>query len=199
MKNELIQQAAEIFDSFDKWNAFIELYLGRNEIRQYNLMKFRSSMLKYFSTENITTWDFVAVSQDQYRWFIKNYGRESICIMWDLNRLYLWGNPAIVQIERATELLKTPEYNLVTSVFNSIDAAALGGQREYFYGENHRYKFDGIDYIHKPDDERGYLLLSWYAGNNTDQLVKQIAEKVNKFRTQQMTKLITELNEKCKR
>lgn len=201
MKPELISQAAKMFESenVEKWNAFIELCWGRGEIRQYYFMKFRTSMLTYFSKDIINPWDFAANSQEQYRWFIKDFGRDSIVLFWDLNRLYLYCNPAIIRVEEVSELLKTPEYAPIISCFDSLDTIGTGGQREYLYGETHRYKFNETEFVQRTDSEQGHLELSWYAGNKTDELIKQIGDKVNRFRTPEITNLMMDLNNKCKR
>jgi hypothetical protein len=186
-------------ESVEKWNAFIELCFGRSEIRKYYFMKFRSSMLTHFSKNIIIPWDFVSINEEEYRWFINDYKQDSIVLFWDVNRLYLRCNPSLVKVVEANDLLKTPEYAPIISCFDSCDVIGYGGQREYLYGETHRYKFNETEFIQRTDNEQGHLELSWYAGNKTDELIKQITDKVNRFRTPEITKLMVDLNEKCKR
>lgn len=201
MNKELISQAAKMFESesVEKWNAFIELCWGKGEIRQFYFMKFRSAMLTHFSKGIINPWDFVSINQEQYRWFIKDFKQDSIVLLWDVNRLYLWCNPSLVKVDEATNLLKTPDFAPVISCFDPCDVIGIGGQREYLYGETHRYKFNETEFIQRTDNEQGHLELSWYAGNRTNELINQITDKVNKFRTPEITKLMIDLNEKCKR
>jgi hypothetical protein len=200
MKTELIIQSAKIFESetVDKWNAFIELCFARREIRTYYFMKFRTSILKHFSLDVIQPWEFTIINEEEYRWFIKDFRQDSIALRWDVNRFSLWCNPNNVKVELLNDLLRTPEYMPILGCID-FDSIGLGGQKEYLISESHKFVIDEIEFKQRVDDEKGHLELSWYAGNRTDELVKIIDEKVNKFRTPEITKLIIELNNLCKK
>ena len=61
MNQELLKQAKALFDSPEKWNAFLELVWQKDEIRNQWFIKLREEANKKFSTEEfVEGWVFNA-------------------------------------------------------------------------------------------------------------------------------------------
>jgi len=196
MNQELLTHAIKMFDSFDKWNSFIELSNLRGEIRVRYFEKLKIGLNKHFINDTNDFWSFKPIINEQYRWHLKAFGAESICLLWRVQDLILWCNPAIVNAQLAKDLLNTPEFNSLFNCFDNTDTLS-NPNLHHFCEEKHRYTF-GESLSYSGPDEENHEKLSWFAGNRTQEMVDQISEKVNRFRTPANTELLTELNKRCK-
>jgi hypothetical protein len=197
MTQELITQAINMFDSYDKWNAFIELSNSRSDIRKRYFEKLKLGLLKHFTDNYREQWQFAAILPEQYRWFIKDYGQESICLLWRTNDLVLWCNPQFFNATEARDLLNTPDFNSIFGCFDNIDTLSTP-YLHHFCEERHRYNFDDLT-SYSATNEENHDKLSWFAGNKTNEMIKQIADKINKFRTPEITEMFIDLNKRCKK
>jgi len=197
MTPELINQSVLLFDTFDKWNAFIELSNGRGEIRKRYFEKLKSQLLNHFSKDVNQYWRFSIINNEQYRCFLSDYGQESICLFWCVDDLKLWCNPQLFDAALARELLNTPEFNPILNCFDYIDTLS-SPNLHHFCEEKHRFIFeDSTSYI--ATNESNHDKLSWFAGNKTEEMTVHIAAQINKFRTPEITELLIELNNRCKK
>ena len=196
MNNESLKLAMNLFDKYEKWDAFVELSTFKPEIRRRNLERLRSKINEYsISTETIK-WH-VLLNNEQYRWFLADSGQESMCIWWDLNTLKLWCNPNTLAVNEIKDLLTTPAFDPIVKCFDNIDSKSFPTQN-HFFEEKHRYTFsNGLTYCSitiDRIDEESKDRLSWFAGNMTDEMARIIMDKVNRFRTPEITSLLMELN-----
>jgi hypothetical protein len=197
MNQELIKQAQDLFDSYDKWNAFIELSNSRGKIREKYFEKLKLGLSKHFVNESRDNWSFTIYSNEQYRWFITEFGKNSICLLWRVNDLVLWCDPPFIDVPKVIDLLNTPKFIPILNCFDFMDSVSTS-YPHHFCEEKLRYKFNDESSYSGPDEEN-HEKLSWFAGNKTDEMILQIAEKVNRFRTTEITSLLIELNEICKK
>jgi hypothetical protein len=198
MTPELLTHAITIFDNYDKWNAFIELSNCKAEIRRRYFEYFKQEIVKYFFENQRNYWDFKAINQEQMRWFLKDYGQDSICIFWYPYSLMLWCEPQKNNVDDVKSLLSTPDFSPIINCFEYKDTLLSATNAHHFCEERNRFSFDdGISY--SAIEEENHDKLCWFAGNKTDEMIKQIADKVDKFRTAQITDLLTELNKRCKK
>lgn len=197
MTPELLTQATNIFDSYDKWNAFIELSNVRNLIKDRYFEELKLGLSKHFINDVRQDWLFRPDHQYQYRWYLKDYGAESICILMNINHIYLWCNPQLFDANLIKEYLNSPEYLSIFSCFDFTDTLS-SPNLHHFCEERHRFNFnDSTSY--PTNNEINHDKLSWFAGNKTEEMVQQIAVKINRFRTPEISKLLLELNQKCKK
>lgn len=189
MNQELLKQAKEMFDTPEKWNAFLELLSHKDNIRNDWYIKLKEEATKKFSTEEfVEGWVFNAWSTCDLQWYQKEHGDKSIGL------LFGWGGEMTLYCDanyfdtiKINDLLRTEKFSPLLSCFNRIDRFYDGGR---LASEVRNFNFES-PYDTKFDFDR----LSWFAGNKTEDFIKQISEKVNKYRkSQQMNLLLNELN-----
>ena len=196
MNQDLIMQAIQIFDTYDKWDAFIVLSNNIPEIRRRYFERLKSDLTKHFSKDIAESWSFVAIHNEQYRWYLSEFGYESLGLLWRANDFLLWCNPDKIDANKVRDLLNTPDFNIIFNCFDNIDS--LSNPLHHFVQEKHRYTFRDSTSYSAPDED-DYNKLAWFAGNKTDELIELIAIKINKFRTIEITTLIKDLIVKCKK
>jgi len=197
MENQdLLTHVITLFDSFEKWNAFIELSNSRGEIRRRYFDRLKSALVKSFINDQ-TDWCFQPFNTEQYRWFLKEFGSESICLLWRVYDLVLWCNPQFTDVQKVKDLLNSPDYNTIFNCFETPDSQSFPNLH-HFCEERHRFKFSDGNVYSAPDEEN-HEKLAWFAGNMTMEMVEQISTKIKRFQTPEITSLLKELNDKCKK
>lgn len=195
MTPELLTQATSLFDSYDKWNAFIELSNARNEIKINFCKEMRLGLQNHFSKDIREKWYFTSIDAFQYKWFLKDYGENSICLYMNLDYIMLWCNPSVLDASKVKEKLNSVEYHPILNCFDFKDNLS-STHLHHFCEERHRFNFkDSTSY--PANNEFNPDKLSWFAGNKIDEMVEQIATKINRFRTPEITKLLLELIREC--
>ena len=189
MNQELLKQAKAMFDSPEKWNAFLELVCQKDEIRNQWYQKLKEEANKKFSTDEfVEGWVFNSWGVWDLHWYQKEHGDKSIGLLigwWGEMTLYC--NSDFYDTVKIHDLLRTERFAPLLSCFNRIDRFYEGGRlaiemRNFSFGSPHDTKFD---------TDR----LSWYAGNQTDDFLNQLVEKVNRYRkNEEMNSLLHELN-----
>lgn len=189
MNQELLKQAKAMFDTPEKWNAFVELLYQKDEIRNQWFLKLKEEANKKFSTEEfVEGWVFNSWSTCDLHWYQKEHGDKSIGLLfgwWGEMTLYCDAN--YFDTVKIHDLLRTEKFSPLLSCFNRIDRFYDGGR---LASEVRNFNFES-PYDTKFDFDR----LSWFAGNKTEDFINQISEKVNKYRkSQEMNLLLNELN-----
>jgi hypothetical protein len=197
MDQELITKAMKMFDTYEKWNAFIELSNSKQEIRKRYFERLKTALISHFVKDVNDSWGFTVMWQEQYRWFIREYGPESICLLWRVQDLVLWCNAQYFDAQLVNEALNSPEFNPIFNCFTYTDTRSSTALH-HFCEEKHRFNFEDSTSYSGPDEENADKL-AWFAGIKTEEMVRQIATQVNKFRTEEITTLLRELNRRCKK
>ena len=192
MNAELLNQAMNLFDTYDKFSAFIELSNARGEIRNRYFGRLKAEIFSYSLN---SPWSVLSDNFEQYRWYLTEFKQESICLVWCSWHFRLWCNQTICDAIKAKELLASPKFEPIKECFDYIDSMSHPNVH-HFFEEKHRYEFlDGLSYS-APDAEN-LERLSWFAGNKTKEMGSLIMKKVNKFRSPEITELLVELNHEC--
>lgn len=197
MQKELLNQAMALFDSPEKWNAFVELANQKETIKWHYFQKLKQPLLNYFNANPVEGWACEPWGNHLYdvRWYLPEYGKNSLglAIGWTFEFHLRLEDPAGFDSEKMTQLLKT-DYSMLLSGFNRIDRqfehhSKAIETRNYAFGSPYDFNFDNAQ-LDK---------LSWYAGNKTDDFVRQIIEKVERFRqNKEFTRMLRELHERTK-
>jgi hypothetical protein len=197
MQKELLNQAIEIFDSYEKWNAFIELANQRDAIRLFYFQKLKQPLLKYFSENPVEGWvcePWGDINCD-LRWYLKDFGIRSLslAIGWQFHFVLHIDDIGSFDSKKIDDLLRS-EYSIILSSFDRVD-------RQYELNlkvvEVRNYSFN-CPYDTCFDNSQ-IDRLAWFAGNETEKFARQIIKKVERFRlNKELTKMLYELNERTK-
>lgn len=191
MNQELINQALNLFDTPEKWNAFLELYSQRDGIRDHWYRKLIEISIKRFSTSDIVDgWSFKPGGGIDMSWYLTEYGDQSIRIIfgWSAEMTLFYDGD---NFSKLTELLKTKRFSPILEGFQKLDGVFQGNRIAY---ESRNFIFES-PYDTKFDYDR----LAWFAGNQTVLFVDQIVKKVNRFRKDDnLTVLLGELNKEVR-
>lgn len=90
--DKYIEQASNIFNSIEKWNAFVELTKIKSKIiEKWNseledAIKERLNNIKDISNK----WEFIKYTNTSYGWYLKEFGIGSITVLFEDNQFCLW-------------------------------------------------------------------------------------------------------------
>ncbi|KAA9332687.1 hypothetical protein [Adhaeribacter soli] len=198
MQKELLNQAMAVFDSPEKWQAFLDMVNQKDALKWQYFKKIKQPLLKYFHENPVEGWVCEPWSNKDYdfRWYLKDFGPKSLCLAigWSFEfHLHLEDIVGFDSL-KIDDLLKT-EYSMLLASFDRVDRQYESHTkamewRNYSFGSPYDTYFDNNHIDH----------LSWYAGNETQNFVNQIVAKVEKFRkSQEITQMLYELNEKSRK
>ena len=190
MENEELRQAINLFDTPEKWNAFIELSKHQDRLKQ---MMTRTAVVRanqYFRQEHqVPGWSFMQFSDDKLGmvWYLTAYGENSICLVLS------WGGEFVLEVRNGannvaetTRLLKDSKFSALLGCFERVDT----------WWDNHflaRERFN-FSFGSPSDGHFGPFRLAWYAHFATESFIEQLGAKVARFQLPEMTALLTELN-----
>jgi len=192
MQKEVLNQAMAMFDSPEKWNSFLELFSSKDEIRNQWFLKLKVALTKFYCDENVIKgWSFATWNFADFRWYLTEFGRESFCICMSWNRIGLWVNSNLFDSQRITDLLSTDKFSIIMSTLRP-DEVFSGDWKLIEYGNLH---FNSPFDLQFETDR-----LCWFAGNNTDEFVQQLVDKIDRIRKDEtLTSLLIELNKLAKK
>jgi hypothetical protein len=198
MNSEILNQAINLFDKYEKWDAFVELSNSRNDIANKYFSRLKSRINQLSINNETLEWNLLLYNNHEgYRWYLNDFGQNSICLNWDWNNFRLWCEPNSYDVGKAKNILTEDKYLPLKNCFDNRDTIS-NPNSNHFYEEKHRYYFsDGLSYSGIDSENREKL--SWFAGNKTEEMANMIIEKVNRFRTPEITQLLRELNKVCKK
>jgi hypothetical protein len=194
MQKELFNQAAELFDTPEKWDAYLELVNQKEAIRIHYLKKVKQPLLKYFNENPSEDWICEPSGNTDFdmRWYLRDFEKGSLALTigWLFKFVLHVENVTKFDSKKIDDLLKT-DYSFILTGFDRIDR-----QFEHTVKilEDRNYVF-GSPYDHHFNDAQ----LAWFAGNRTQDLVNQIIVKVERFtKDKEMTRMLYEVNQKAK-
>lgn len=193
MQKELINNTIEMFDNYEKWNAYLELIAKFGEIKNSFYATLKNALIKHFCQDDIVEgWTCRVWDALNTRWFITQHGHDSLCLFLSSVNFHLWCNPSVYDGNKINELLIQPKYKPLIAGFTRID-------RQLFYAD-WKITEDGNFYFNSPfDGNFNPETLAWFAGKKTNELVNQIAEKVDRYRKSEiLTNLLVEINDLTK-
>lgn len=194
---EVLVQVEKDFSERAQWRSFLELINYKNFIVNSWLGVLKTKLNTCFAVENVVEkWSYISKNIYDYRWFITEYGQESLCLLFNSVSLHLWANREYFDLKKISSLLQEKRYLPIISSFDRHDEIK-GEDDEYKIIEIGNFSFDSTD-----SNDRHYYnndQIAWYAKFKTEEFVQQIKNKVNKFRMDSnITDLLIEINEKCK-
>jgi hypothetical protein len=193
MNKELTTQAMTMFDSFDKWSAYLELASQKEAMKSAWFNKLNTVLLRKFLVEDaVPGWTCHQTNNIDFHIYLTEFKAYPIflCIGW-YYKLQLMVLSDKLDGNLVSELLQTEKYSPLLAGFSRIDGI---NDRERKVIESRNYTF-GSPYDGNFSDSIGIDSLSWFAGNRTEEMAEQVMERVNRFRkSEELTALLRELN-----
>ncbi len=191
MHEELLNRSISLFDTYDKWNAFLDLADARIELKNFLYRKGKAEITQYFNTKDLKEgWSFTSWNNWDYQWYLTEFGKDSLCIWMYGNRIGLWCNGNLFDLTKVSTMLSNSKYSVLLSLLRN-DETGTGDWKVIEYGN--------FVFSSPFDGKIGPDRLAWFVANHTAEYIKQLAEKVNRFRDPEMTKLLREINEHSKK
>lgn len=197
MQKELLNQVLGIFDSSEKWNAFVEMANQKETIKWHYFQKLKQPLLNYFNANPVEGWVCEPWADTNYdlRWYLKDFGKNSIslAIGWTFHFMLYVEDTNAFDTKKIDDLLRS-EYSIILSSFDRVDRQfepqlKVVEVRNYSFNSPYDTNFDN------PQLDK----LAWFAGNETESFAKQIIKKVERFRQDRdLTKMLYNLNEQTK-
>lgn len=200
IQEQLITQAEKIFDSFEKWDSLFELYKMKDSIANIWWKKAQIAIRKENERNPLAGWSFTQWTFWDNAWWLSEYSENSLRIWIWGGRFHLYCDPTYFDAIKLKTLLLDPKFEILKSSFDRIDES----NDQYLGIEIGNYYFESVydgNFISDPSDtpNTNFHQLAWYAGHCTEEYVKQVFEKVNRFRTEEITALIRDINIGAKR
>ncbi len=199
MSNFVTNQVQEIFSSKQEWESFLLLCQQKDAIRNDWFCNLKSKVNEFALKTIPNEWGFVSWGLWDFRWFIKEFGGDSLSL-WHresdgYNSLCLWANGNLYDREKIFTLLQESKYSLIESSFDRIDDVC-DANNDFRFIESGNYSFaDELD-----SGRIDINKLAWYANYRTDELAEQIVAKVNRFITNpEITKMFIEINKTARK
>lgn len=198
MQQELLTHAISLFDTVDKWNAFIDLANLKDIIKDAYFSKVKDPLFRYFSENPIDGWVCEPWGDQNYdlRWYLKDFGKNSLglAVGWRYDFLLTIEDIEKFDGEKINGFLKSPECGKLLAAFGRVDLFLPDRSRKIV--ETGNFNFNS------PFDSnfRDKYKLAWFAGNQTKNFVDQIIGKVERFRKDKdVTHILYQVNEKSKK
>lgn len=184
MSTLFVNQAADIFKSAEEWNAFLEMVSVKDSIINAWYEKLDREIESYFHENRIEAWSFKRNSMGSYVWFVTEFGQDSLALWYEYwTQFSLFARHEQFNTD---DIRKHPKFHLLINTFGTGQRFDNGG---YFIKQTGDFSFSNSPYNGNFDKDS----LAWYASNKTEELLKQIVQKVDKFRKdEQLTKIIIE-------
>jgi len=197
MSNDILQQVEKDFSERMQWYSFLELINYKDFIQNswFDVLKAELNTC-FASKENIVDkWGYVSINKSDYRWFITEFGHESLCLSFDGLSLHLWANGGYFDLANITSLLQTEKFWPIYLAFDRRDDIK-GADSSSKIIETGNFAFDETD---SNDRKYNREQIAWYAKYRTKEFVEQIKNKIDKFRRDNtITELLIEINTTCK-
>ena len=198
MQKELINQALALFDTPEKWNAFVEIANQKDNMRDHWLQKAKQPLLEYFMAKPTDGWVCEPWGDNKYdlRWYLAAFGRDSLALAtgWrfqftlHVKDLAAYDEKVINNLLRTTHSPLLAAFGRVDQQFETEKKATEN--RNYYFGSPYDSNF-GDSNLDK---------LAWFVGNRTEEFARQIIAKVEAFTTNpELTRMLYEVNEKSRK
>ena len=196
MSYEVLKQVEKDFSDRGQWNSFLELMKYKDFIRNSWLEVLKAELNTCFAVENgVEKWGYTSKNIWDYRWFIREFGQESLCLTFNSQSLHLWASRNVLDIKKATSLLQEKKFIPIVSAFERHDEIH-GEDSDYKIIERGNFIFDADD---SNDGHYSHDQIAWYAKYRTKDFVEQLKNKIDRFRRDNnITELFIEINRECK-
>jgi hypothetical protein len=187
---KIASQVEKLFSEKEQWDAFLELVPQKDTIKNEWLAKLKPSLIKIFNLDDVVDgWEFDSTEND-YRWYLKDFGRNSIYLFFDNFSFGLCANGDIMNIASLKIKLRDKAFLPIIAAFERLDYCLEDDEEWYLFYETGNFSFGSS--LDKNIDEYS---LSWYANYRNDDFALQLHQKVDRFRkNKEIIKLLVELN-----
>jgi hypothetical protein len=192
---EIVNLLDKYFEGKEKGmlDNFCELSNQKDALITSWYLHFGAALKKRFQAEKNEAWEFEGWNYD-WHWFLKDYGRDCIRINIDSHDFELWINPEKIDSQKANRLLLDYKYCKILEAFDKPQGMNLtDSQAPIKIVEKNIFSLNDID--NRPINSE----FAWYARYRTEVVVKQILERVNRFRDSEITTLLKELIEETRK
>ena len=185
MKKQLVNSALQIFSTFDKWDAFIDLVEIRANIQQVWVENAKSRIKDEFKSNEVwkmeyggwwdVRWHLISQSSVQMNYWLSQDSAFHFVIHNDGTKGELIKN-----------IFDKPKFESLKYVWGTD--VITNFNFEIKVKQEGKWNFD-CEYDNDLRTDR----LIWFAGNETEKFIRQIAEKVLKFQKPDIVALLREL------
>ncbi len=195
MQNQEIHQALGLFDSAEKWQAFVELAQQRDTMKSLMYKTAAKKASAFFASSELlknSEWDFSQKNPAdlETEFFLKIYGPSSIRLTFGWEGKFYLRTSNKHDFNQAAKILLEPDFQLLKFCFERVDSLQDSAYPELLMLENFNFLFDSPS-----DGHFGPFRLAWYAHHETERFLTQIATKVARFQTPEATQTLAKLNE----
>jgi hypothetical protein len=124
MQKELLNQALALFDTPEKWNAFLEIANQKETMKWHYFQKLKHPLLKYFNDNQVKGWVCEPWGNTDYdlRWYLEDFGKNSLALAvgWTFHFVLHIEDTNSFDTTKIDQLLKT-DYSILLSSFDRID------------------------------------------------------------------------------
>lgn len=193
MKTTILQQAAGIFDTIEKWRAFYDMQQACPDIITH-WRKIGAKALREEFGKNSGKWACSNWGGDaDTKWYLTELGVGSISIGigWDLFELHLFdGRNSDETWQKAADQLDSPEFRQLVSRIGPRCYRATWKSEKLLLAD---LEFDPLG--SGADSGFRARLLAWHAAHTTEDFVKKTLERVRQLiEDEEVVQLIRDLN-----
>ena len=192
IEQKLVQKSTAIFNSFDKWSAFLELSSLQPHITKHWFTMATQKLRAHFTANPSDGWKWKEWgSPTDTLWFLEKFGSDSLTVGFGWNyqfHLHL-GDGKRFDANLIDKLLQTKKYTKLLIPFG-VNPRLNSGSGSRVMDAHFDFNFDSDNDGSIPQAE-----LAWYAAHRTEEFARQAASKIEQFtRDGEMTRLLSELN-----
>ncbi|GIJ93193.1 hypothetical protein [Capnocytophaga stomatis] len=187
MNNNTLKEAAELFNTTEKWNAFVELVNQQDNLKNMWWNELQENVYNRGTAPDWTVYKYHGI--EKIIWYVSDaqQGQSSTSIYFDGEHICIYFYSG-VNPEEAQKLIEKNKERFQI-IFDQFDNVEKGGK--YLLWEKFKFRDGNKDIL-------GADKLAWYAGNRTEEFANQLVERIQKLQTTEITNLFREINENCK-
>ena len=187
----ITNQVEDLFKEKEQWDSFLELTPKLETIKKDWFSKLKPFLNSIFNVNDIVEdWEFDSTGDNDYRWYLKEFGRNTVYLFFDNVSFGLCANGDIMNIKTLKSILREEKFLPVRASLERLDYCLEDDEEWYLLYETGNFSFDTSS--NKNIDENS---LAWYANYKSEEFTLQIQTKINKFRkNKNIVKLFEELN-----
>lgn len=180
----MFQKLISIFDSSEKWDAFIELDKSKDKIVKYWQKIFLEKIRKKVEENKSSDWKFRYWREFSYGWYLEKSGPESLYLLLEDNCFSIWINSNYFNSQLIAEQYKT------SRLFSFFHSSEISNGGNYLAKKEHYFKDDNIFDINH---------ISWFMGNDNQEFIDKLYEDLSSFMdNEEIISLFKEINENAR-
>ena len=82
------EQTAKIFDTPEKWEAYLDLVSHKERIIQMWNNRLSEKIKQHYSNEDSQEWGFHVEDNNDFRWYLKEFGYNSLLLCFEISKNY---------------------------------------------------------------------------------------------------------------